>query len=45
MYETKKILKKERGKTYINFKFSGEDKRGHNNTVLETLRNKNRVFL
>ena len=30
--------KKER-KTYIDFKFSGESKRGQNNKVLEKLRN------
>ena len=29
----------------MNLKFSGEDKEGQNNQVLETLRNKNRVFL
>ena len=34
-----------KGKTYMNFNFSGKGKGGHNIKVLETLRNKNRVFL
>ena len=29
----------------MKFKFSGDGKGGQNNKVLETLRNKNRVFL
>ena len=37
--------KRGEGETYMNFKFSGEGKVGQNNMVLETLRNKNRVFL
>ena len=32
-------LEKKERKTYINFKFSGENKRGQNNKVLEKLRN------
>ena len=34
-----------KGKTFINFKFSGKGKGGQNNMAWETLKNKNRVFL
>ena len=38
-----KCMKKR--KTFINFRFSGEDQGGQNNKVLGTLKNNNRVFL
>ena len=45
LYVYGKKKKKRKRKTYINFKFSVEGKEGQNNKVLETLRNKNKVFL